>query len=604
MSNFRLVELRIVGDSLQDAVLNFDSGLNMIVGKSDTGKTYIFQCIQYMLGSSKTPKDIKESKGYQNLFLEIELDNHVSYTIKRQFHLKKIEYAIGKIEEVINKSNVFKELKQNHSAESDDNISKWLLSHIGIKGKIELKKNKNNLKRSLSFRDISHLTMIDEKTMIRDEAPIFSGQYIHKTVEVSIFKYLITQIDDSNSTTIEDPKISKSKTSAIIEYINDRKQKLESKKEYLESRLEMVSSEEDANIIKNTLDGITKIYNEKLSLRREEDKNLDKLLFSIAEANLIKERFIVLKEQYKSDISRLELNVTGTKVIQSLDNNRCPVCESDFNLGDSEFTLEDLEKHSKIEVEQTRNNLYHLDDAINSITKEIEELYSEKEKNELKTCNIDHQIMDIISPKRDKLKKELEKIKNNTELLKEQELLEDELTILEDNLLKYEKKSKIREEIVDSKDNVFELTLSKFREYFEDVLISWNLPEIKSLELTTSNFDFSINGSKFSSRGKGYKALLRSAFLFNLMKFNVELGNPHPGFIILDTPIGGLYENEEKIPKTIQDEMLSSIANSGFQIIIMENIMPKQELISKINLVEFTKDQSKGRYGFFKNPKL
>ena len=60
MKRMTLKKLELFGTGKKDAVLLFHKGLNVITGDSDTGKTYAFQCLNYMLGAEKKPKSIKE----------------------------------------------------------------------------------------------------------------------------------------------------------------------------------------------------------------------------------------------------------------------------------------------------------------------------------------------------------------------------------------------------------------------------------------------------------------------------------------------------------------------------------------------------------------
>jgi len=68
---FRIRRLALTGPGMQDAELFFEDGLNVISGPSDTGKTFAFQCIDFMLGASTPPKSIPEAAGYDTLQLDI-----------------------------------------------------------------------------------------------------------------------------------------------------------------------------------------------------------------------------------------------------------------------------------------------------------------------------------------------------------------------------------------------------------------------------------------------------------------------------------------------------------------------------------------------------
>ena len=49
--SFYISQLRITGDGVQTAQLSFVNGLNYITGPSNTGKSYIFKCIDYIFGA-------------------------------------------------------------------------------------------------------------------------------------------------------------------------------------------------------------------------------------------------------------------------------------------------------------------------------------------------------------------------------------------------------------------------------------------------------------------------------------------------------------------------------------------------------------------------
>ena len=61
-TGFIIKELRLIGESVEKASIVFEKGVNIITGPSNVGKSYIFQCFNYMFGSSKPPKSIKEAR--------------------------------------------------------------------------------------------------------------------------------------------------------------------------------------------------------------------------------------------------------------------------------------------------------------------------------------------------------------------------------------------------------------------------------------------------------------------------------------------------------------------------------------------------------------
>lgn len=58
-------KLIVSGGGKEPSVLEFDEGLNIICGPSNTGKSYILECIDYLFGSDKIRFD--RSTGYNIL---------------------------------------------------------------------------------------------------------------------------------------------------------------------------------------------------------------------------------------------------------------------------------------------------------------------------------------------------------------------------------------------------------------------------------------------------------------------------------------------------------------------------------------------------------
>lgn len=93
MKGFFIREIRLIGSGVEDAFIKFDRGLNIVSGASDTGKTYVFQCIEYMMGASKPPKKIYEARNYTHILMEIETNDGVVISFKRQIGDKIIYTA-------------------------------------------------------------------------------------------------------------------------------------------------------------------------------------------------------------------------------------------------------------------------------------------------------------------------------------------------------------------------------------------------------------------------------------------------------------------------------------------------------------------------------
>ena len=61
--SFYIEKIIVTGSGKTDSIIELSNGVNIIYGPSNTGKTYIVKCIDYMFGSEREPIDI--STGYQ-----------------------------------------------------------------------------------------------------------------------------------------------------------------------------------------------------------------------------------------------------------------------------------------------------------------------------------------------------------------------------------------------------------------------------------------------------------------------------------------------------------------------------------------------------------
>ena len=93
MNGFKINSVSIVGEQVEDKVVSFKRGINILAGPSNTGKTYLVQCIDYVFGKSDIPKEIDESKGYEKIVLEIEDNkNRSKSTILRAINDNKLYF--------------------------------------------------------------------------------------------------------------------------------------------------------------------------------------------------------------------------------------------------------------------------------------------------------------------------------------------------------------------------------------------------------------------------------------------------------------------------------------------------------------------------------
>lgn len=187
MSKFYIERIAAHGSGKNDAIVSFGEGLNIIQGYSDTGKTCVVKCIDFIYGSSEKPFD--RNTGY----------NQVSMRIVTPKGVITFSRAIGK-----NQVQVVSENPDIESGTYDIGYKKkqknpvinsvWL-KLIGIDGEPMIPKNSDFAKKHLTWRTLLSLVYVTEKDIVRPESVVMPEQYTEKTLFLSALLYLISGRD-------------------------------------------------------------------------------------------------------------------------------------------------------------------------------------------------------------------------------------------------------------------------------------------------------------------------------------------------------------------------------------------------------------------------
>ncbi len=90
------------------------------------------------------------------------------------------------------------------------------------------------------------------------------------------------------------------------------------------------------------------------------------------------------------------------------------------------------------------------------------------------------------------------------------------------------------------------------------------------------------------------------------MEYCVAKGLPHPGFVVLDSPLTtkqekGSTNDNEKLPDEMIEAIFEHLARNykHCQVVVIDNKEPPAHLRNDINLIRFDDDQMATRAGFF-----
>ena len=608
-NGFHITKLDFVGGKKRSSII-LNKGLNVIYGPTGTGKSFMFDSINFMLGSKDCPEEIDEIKDFKLIQMEIKSNKGEVYTLQRSIEggsFKKFECQISSIKG----DTKFEVLGSTNSAKKS--VSKFLLSLSGFKDiEYQIKKNANNNLQRFSYRGMNHLIMADEVRIITKRSPVYSGVLQSKTSEKSIFKFLLTNSDDSQlkieTKELDDPykKIKLDLIQNIIEETKNELKKMENKEG------EFKNLSEEIKVLTSLKDGMLEDI-EKLTLHRSEIwKEIQFYSSRELSINALMRRFSLLKNQYDSDLERLIFLSEGSHYFNQLSFERCPVChkELDKDEGIHEEHLtgsNDKAEAVKVEISKINKNKTDLEQTVSNIEKELEQVRKAKEIKLKEYETINQQIAQELQPNLNKINQQLDKIlRKHTEY--------NQLVFLEDNLKKLEIKKKEIETLEVEKDpnnNAVKDEELLIKNHIKDlcdeiaeILTNWDFPHGKEVSFDFTNYDIFIGDKKRSLHGKGYRAIAFSAFLLGLMKYCFGNDLPHTGMVILDSPLTAYKKKdkpEDKLPEEIQHKFYEHLSKLNYQIIVFENKKPQAEIIDNINFIEFTQNGKSGRFGFIEN---
>jgi hypothetical protein len=145
------------------------------------------------------------------------------------------------------------------------------------------------------------------------------------------------------------------------------------------------------------------------------------------------------------------------------------------------------------------------------------------------------------------------------------------------------------------------------------VLSEWKFPGKYHVSFCNKTYDLRIDGKLRIDNGKGVRAVTHAAFKVAMLIYCRERNLPHPGVVVLDTPLltyrdpiknpkhGKLSNDEKALAQTplMKNffEHLHRIQDLG-QFIIFENIDPPTNIDELANVEAFVGNMY-GRWGFF-----
>lgn len=603
-----------------DASITFAENNCLIRGPSDTGKSYIRDCLWYLLGGDKVPKYVPEAQGYQTIALEFHFDDD-AYIVQRAL----AGGASTIYERSLSAENVA--IPDDPSAQDDEkepkftvqgwepldvDLSELMVKLSGASGK-KILRSKSKM-GDVTGTDLRHWFLLSQPTVI-SESPTSGASYTERPQRTAAFHLFLTGTDDS-AIALTKSKAEKDRAAGELSSAEDGMRRA------LAGIPPDTNREETLDALERVDEALTEMTNQyeqrALGLKAVRQKIVGTTEALATETARMKhsasmiERFELLAEKYDSDLNRLGAMNEGVAYFQALEKAPCPLCgtEVEQHTVNGQPNTKAADKY-RIAVAAEANKIRSLRSGLlSSLEHERTRLQStewkaqdyartldELERQEARQLN-GARIEFAGDPKTLAVRRsELSAILN---LFDEVERLNAEIDRLKNS--KPKKTAPISREAGQAAAEV--------AGYAKSMLIDWGFKDITSVRLDTDECDLYINDRERLSYGAGKRGLFLTALTIALMRHSLKCGFPHLGTVVIDSPLKAYADQDPSdSEKSVSTVPLAAVKDNFYawlaewagpgQVIILENEKIADETAKKLQPIQFTRRNDQGRAGFY-----
>lgn len=588
------------GKGKRDSFVDFTPRLNIICGRSNTGKTAIARCIDFALGKMGEPP-IDEPLGYDQVELLVQAAAG-TIGITRNFGKNQVDVKTDIPGVYSGKYNL------NHSQSKTTALpvlSDLLLNVMGIPTPCMVIKNIDFKRAPLTLRTFLHMLIFLNNDIGNVKSVLEPKESIQKTVFFSSLLFLMTGFNFPEQDEQTKKEIRIAEQNAVTRYVNRQISNVAEKKKVLQKQMTAFQGIDVEQQMTSLIAGIEQTesaISAALSRRQDLVQEMSDLQEKVTEAELMKSRYATLKSQYTADIKRLTFIADGEMSRSVHDkNNVCPFCESHFTPKDDETYIES----ARGELSRILAQMNDLTKAEQSLAEEMNWMSVEMAKLDAEKDSIENLIQQELRPKAEEMRKSLAVYKSFLQLKREMSVIDDFAAVWEkdvrnppvetENVRQYHPREHF--------DDDFKRLINQY--YMEILRECSYSPEPTSANFNISDFDIEIDGHKKSTHeGQGYTSFVNSVTALTFRHYLAHHGKYYPGFLIIDTPLLGLDQGvADSAPESMCSGLFRYFMNhqEEGQLIIIENSKNLPDLdyeAAGANVITFTKGLTEGRPGF------
>lgn len=583
---YYIKNITMTGRDVERSSVQLERGVNILYGPSNTGKSYVGECINFLMGSNDNR--IEKNKGYENIHMELDVDGqYLSMDRKLQETKTHVESNVEGIE------------SGDYTLDGNNRICHVWLKLMGISAGHRILNSAHCQKEELNNRAFDHIFIIREKYVDDEKSILLPSDHSRETAAKMGLLYLMTGDDHDDGMDYEKPDVDKAKRAAVREFAREQLNVIAEQKKNLESEipqeLPIIIEQKMTSLlaeIDHTESEISKII--------QQNRNIGEQIYAIdqeiAEASVLQNRYKSLQSQYSADLKRLTFMVEGEVRKKDMGIQifrKCPFCGNEVHGSKEESCVSAAQN----EVDRLSPRIADLKSVRKRLNLELEEKQNMRESLAAQMQELEEQIQMELQPKVDELRSQLAKYSLALATASKKSAYETAHETIQANLTKFESRPKPPEVKINSffSGEIKERLIGIIDRLLRDL----NFDRYSDLVFDDKKFDVVINGTEKKSYGKGYRAFINVLVSIAVQEYLRDYGSYKPEIFVVDSPVLSLKEDIDDT-ELATEGMKSSLFRyilqhpCAEQIVIIENALPEADY-SSAHLQEFTKEN-----GFWK----
>lgn len=579
-----------------ESIIDFTPGLNCIIGPSNTGKTRIAKTIGYVCGGNDTP--FTDKTGYREASVTFATaDGEV--TLMRSVSNRQIVEVRSSDPRIDSGSYAV-------NTRNKPSINAVLLSTMGIEPSRRIAKNEAGDTVAFTWNAIRHLLLAPEDQIGRPNPSILLPKATNPmTLTQSLSALLVLTQDEQfgNHRQTETATERRARRKAIETFVQQQLNAIQPRIKELERFKQRSGDSSISSCLSALRDEADELDRQRQDLLERDAKtiaDISQLSQTIERLTVLITQRETLIGQYDADVARLDFQVQAMRQSRNQPYpDTCQFCHSPILIsppGEDDITAR------LSEIDHIREMRDGAEANLKVLRSQREDVIRQRDQRRQRHHADMAALKNGVASRSKTLHQRMD------QLVEEQQLEAEyrELTTLRrkfDDALDNEHRSVSENDKFRPRDCFQPDFFHSMRSIIRDILQQSHFPHADSADFDKQDFDVEIAGySKADEQGKGYCAFLNTVVMLAFHDYLNARSKHALGWLLIDTPLHGFDEGEHLVDESMRAGLFDCMARQAAdqQIIVLENTdhMAGLPLDLNANVIEFTKNPNRGRYGY------